>query len=160
MSKLVQAIIFIETLLEIQIFFFFFFLFIIIKVHVWISNNLWFHFHTVDCSCYQNIPYHCHSTQQATLGNSSPVFNDPGDNSLLKLLKVYIQNLQNIVWGLEKKEIVTWNVSLGHKRTGLVLLSGAEVSYPNIFSIACTKMKWFCPNITWSFARKWLFEKF
>ena len=26
--------------------------------------------------------------------------------------------------------------------------SGAEVSYPNIIvSIACTKIKWFCPNI-------------
>ena len=36
---------------------------------------------------------------------------------------------------------------------------GAEVSCPNIFSIACTKIKWFCPNITWFFfARKLLFE--
>ena len=25
---------------------------------------------------------------------------------------------------------------------------GAEVSCPNIFSIACTKIKCFCPNIT------------
>ena len=28
------------------------------------------------------------------------------------------------------------------------------------FPIACTKIKLFCPNITWFFARKWLFEKF
>ena len=28
---------------------------------------------------------------------------------------------------------------------------GAEVSCPNILSIACPKIKWFCPNITWFF---------
>ena len=27
-------------------------------------------------------------------------------------------------------------------------LGGAEFSCPNIFSIACPKIKWFCPNIT------------
>ena len=30
-------------------------------------------------------------------------------------------------------------------------LGWAEVSCPNIFSIACHKIKWFCPNITWFF---------
>ena len=30
-------------------------------------------------------------------------------------------------------------------------LGGPEVSCPNIFSIACPKIKWFCPNITWFF---------
>ena len=36
-----------------------------------------------------------------------------------------------------------------HRRTGPVsFIGGAEVSGPNIFSIACPKIKWFCPNIT------------
>ena len=44
---------------------------------------------------------------------------------------------------------------------GTSFVRGAdEVSCPNILSIACPKIKWFCPNITWLFARKWLFEKF
>ena len=47
-----------------------------------------------------------------------------------------------------------------HRRTGPVWFRGAEVSCPNIFSIACPKIKWFCPNITWFLARIWLFEKF
>ena len=47
-----------------------------------------------------------------------------------------------------------------HRGTGPVSFRGAEVSCPNIFSIACPKIKWFCPNITWFFARIWLFEKF
>ena len=49
-----------------------------------------------------------------------------------------------------------------HRRTGSFLFRGAEVSCPNIFSIACQKIKWFCLNITGFifFARKWLFEKF
>ena len=38
---------------------------------------------------------------------------------------------------------------------------GGEVSCPNILSIACPKIKWFCPNINlFFFARKWQFEKF
>ena len=47
-----------------------------------------------------------------------------------------------------------------HRRTGPVSFRGAEVSCPNIFSIACPKIQWFCPNITWYFARIWLFSKF
>ena len=45
-----------------------------------------------------------------------------------------------------------------HRRTGPVSFRGAEVSCPNILSIACPKIKWFCPNITWFFffARIWL----
>ena len=35
-----------------------------------------------------------------------------------------------------------------HRRTGPVSFRGAEVSCPNILSIACPKIKWFCPNIT------------
>ena len=35
-----------------------------------------------------------------------------------------------------------------HRRTGPVPFRGAEVSGPNILSIACPKIKWFCPNIT------------
>ena len=35
-----------------------------------------------------------------------------------------------------------------HRRTGRVSFRGAEVSCPNIFSIVCTKIEWFCPNIT------------
>ena len=35
-----------------------------------------------------------------------------------------------------------------HRRTGPVSFRGAEVSCPNIFSITCPKIKWFCPNIT------------
>ena len=43
---------------------------------------------------------------------------------------------------------------VGHKRTGRVSFRGAEVSCPNIFfHDSCTKIKWFCPNITWFFAR-------
>ena len=38
---------------------------------------------------------------------------------------------------------------------------GAEDSCPNILSIACPKIKGFCPHITWFIlAWKWLFEKF
>ena len=37
--------------------------------------------------------------------------------------------------------------------------SGGWSLLPEYFSIACTKIKWFCPNITWFFAWKWLFEK-
>ena len=47
-----------------------------------------------------------------------------------------------------------------HRRTGPVSFRGAEVSCPNILSIACPKIKWFCPNITRFFfllARIWLF---
>ena len=40
------------------------------------------------------------------------------------------------------------NVYDRHRRTGPVSFRGAEVSFPNIFSIACPKIKWFCPNIT------------
>ena len=49
-----------------------------------------------------------------------------------------------------------------HRRTGPFSFRGAEVSCPNIFYIACPKIKWFCPNMTWFFflTRKWLFEKF
>ena len=36
-----------------------------------------------------------------------------------------------------------------HGRTGPISFRGAEFSCPNIFSIACPKIKWFCPNITW-----------
>ena len=36
-----------------------------------------------------------------------------------------------------------------HRRTGPLSFRGAEVSCPNILSIACLKIKWFCPNITW-----------
>ena len=35
-----------------------------------------------------------------------------------------------------------------HRRMGPVSFRGAEVNCPNIFSIACPKIKWFCPNIT------------
>ena len=41
--------------------------------------------------------------------------------------------------------------SFNHRRTGPVSFRGAEVSCPNIFSIACPKIKWFCSNITWFF---------
>ena len=34
-----------------------------------------------------------------------------------------------------------------HRRTGPVSFKGAEVSCPNIFSIACPKIKWFCPKM-------------
>ena len=37
--------------------------------------------------------------------------------------------------------------------------SGAEISYLNMFSIACPKIKWFCPNIISFFAKKLPFEK-
>ena len=37
------------------------------------------------------------------------------------------------------------------RRTWPVSFRGAEVSCPNILSIACPKIKWFCPNITWFF---------
>ena len=35
-----------------------------------------------------------------------------------------------------------------HGSTGPISFRGAGVSCPNIFSIACPKIKWFCPNIT------------
>ena len=38
-----------------------------------------------------------------------------------------------------------------HKRTEPVSFTGAEVNCLNILSIACPKIKWFCPNITWIF---------
>ena len=44
-----------------------------------------------------------------------------------------------------------WGHMLSHRRTGPVLFRGAEVSCPNMLSIACPKIKWFCPNITWFF---------
>ena len=43
------------------------------------------------------------------------------------------------------------NSSYCHRHTGPVSFRGAEVSCPNILSIACPKIKWFCPNITWFF---------
>ena len=43
---------------------------------------------------------------------------------------------------------------------GPVSFRGAEVSWPNIFSIACPKIEWFCPNITCFSPRKLIFEKF
>ena len=46
-----------------------------------------------------------------------------------------------------------------YRCTGPVSFRGAEVCCPNIFSIACPNIKWFCPNITGFFARKWLLEK-
>ena len=53
------------------------------------------------------------------------------------------------------KKRVLWNTPRSplhafHRRTGPVWFSGAEVSCPNIFSLACLKIKWF-------FARIWLF---
>ena len=41
-----------------------------------------------------------------------------------------------------------------------VSFEGAEISYPNIFSSACTKIKWFCQNISCFLARKWPLEHF
>ena len=53
--------------------------------------------------------------------------------------------------------IVIENVNYkdNHKRTGPVSFRGAEVSCPNILSIDCPKIKWFCPNITWFFFFFW-----
>ena len=58
--------------------------------------------------------------------------------------------------------IYQFNVCYHHKRTGWVSFrggGGAEVSCPNInfVSIACTKIKWFCPNITWFICPKMAF---
>ena len=48
-----------------------------------------------------------------------------------------------------------------HKRTGQVSFRGAEVSCPNILSIACTKLSGFVRILPdFVLARKLLFEKF
>ena len=57
---------------------------------------------------------------------------------------------------------VLMSITTLYRRTGPVTFrggGGAEVSCPNIFSIAFPKIKWFCPNIACFFAQKWLFEK-
>ena len=50
--------------------------------------------------------------------------------------------------------IYYWNVPLSISVRDKFVFRGAEVSCPNIFSIACTKIKWICPNITWFFGLK------
>ena len=42
---------------------------------------------------------------------------------------------------------------------GRVSFGGLKSLARIFFSIACTKIKWFCPNITRLFARKWLFQQ-
>ena len=59
-----------------------------------------------------------------------------------------ISHLPNIVKGLVKK-YGNCNVRcIGVRDQFRLGGGGAEVSCPNILSIACSKIKWFCPNIT------------
>ena len=66
------------------------------------------------------------------------------------------------IWEIPSKSF-SFRAVCKHKRTGRVSFRGGWsllASCPNIFAIPCTKIKWFCPNITQFFARKWLFENF
>ena len=49
-----------------------------------------------------------------------------------------------IVWLHKETMAFAWT----YRPTGPVWFRGAEVSCRNILSIACPKIKWFCPNMT------------
>ena len=59
------------------------------------------------------------------------------------------QYIENLLWAAPHIGRLNIDLAWRHRRMGPVLFRGAEVSCPNIFSIACPKIKWFCPNITW-----------
>ena len=68
--------------------------------------------------------------------------------SLLRNIKLYTVNNTLFVCYCIKMQLKQYE---GHRRTGPVSFRGAEVSCPHILSIACPKINWFCPNITWFF---------